>query len=349
MMFNAPRNQQTAPIFIMSSERSGSNLLRTLLDNHSNLTAPIAPMLLPTFQPLIPYYGDLSRQKNALTLLDDMLRVVNHPYYDWQMQVDANDLYERYQPSRLLDFVYLFYREKQISHGGNRFVCKENRIFDFACSILAYDPTAKFLYLYRDPRDYAASFLRMPVAPHTAFAAAQKWTDEQKKCIELMTAYQLPVLPVRYEALITEPQKVMSSVLTFLGETVETSCFQVDPRKNEKDTWNVAWKNLSRPVMRQNFGKYHTELSHRDIQIIETVAKEPMQLLGYALETDGGWEKPWYFRGMNFIQNRLTRRKVRRQHRDTFARILSRQALLDDIARKRKAAWNGKALIALEP
>ena len=39
------------PIFIMSSERSGSNLLRILLSNHSRLAAPVAAQLLPIFMP----------------------------------------------------------------------------------------------------------------------------------------------------------------------------------------------------------------------------------------------------------------------------------------------------------
>jgi len=52
-------------IILLASERSGSNLLRILLGNHSNILAPIAPHLMNIFYPIKHYYCNLiDRQKN---------------------------------------------------------------------------------------------------------------------------------------------------------------------------------------------------------------------------------------------------------------------------------------------
>ena len=42
-------NMDPFGIILLVSERSGSNLLRTLIGNHSDISAPIAPHLLHVF------------------------------------------------------------------------------------------------------------------------------------------------------------------------------------------------------------------------------------------------------------------------------------------------------------
>lgn len=46
-------------IILLASERSGSNLLRTLLGNHSDISAPVAPHLIKMFYPIKHYFSDL--------------------------------------------------------------------------------------------------------------------------------------------------------------------------------------------------------------------------------------------------------------------------------------------------
>lgn len=46
-------------IILLASERSGSNLFRTLLGNHSNISSPIVPHLITIFYPIKHYYLNL--------------------------------------------------------------------------------------------------------------------------------------------------------------------------------------------------------------------------------------------------------------------------------------------------
>jgi hypothetical protein len=323
----------------MSSERSGSNLLRTLLSNHSNIAAPVAPQFLSCFHTLILYYGLLSEEANAFRLMEDMLAVANHPYYAWDLSVDQDDVYRRYQPKVFLDFFNLLYEERSTAEGKKRFVCKENRIFDFASHLQKYYVEPKFIYLYRDPRDFAASFKKVHFGPKTPYSAARLWRQEQDKCEVLISTFRLPVHRVKYENLISDPPTVMGDVLAFLDEPVEESCFQVQAGRNQDQTWNVAWKNLGRPILRANRGKYRKEFDTKAVNIIETVAKESMVHLGYDFDTQADWTTPRFFRYRNAVSGRYRRLRVKMENTETSQVLASRNALINAISRKRKEEW----------
>jgi hypothetical protein len=280
----------TSPIFIMSSERSGSNLLRTLLSNHTNISAPMAPQLLKTFLPIISQYNSLSAKENARKLFEDMLAVVNHPIHGWNLNIKFIDIYERYHPKVFLDFFDLLYRENAAKDGKNRFLCKENNTFDFVRELVNYYEDPKIIYLYRDPRDYAVSRIKAPLGPNTSYRAALLWTLEQRTCDQSLKNVNIKTHNLKYEDLIEHVQNTVSAALQFIGEPVQARCFSVDVQKNKKLSWNVMWKNLSKPVLKSNRGKYREKFNAREIKIIETVAKGYLTKLGYDLESSADFK-----------------------------------------------------------
>ncbi|RMD66616.1 sulfotransferase, partial [Candidatus Parcubacteria bacterium] len=329
----------TSPIFIVSSERSGSNLLRTLLGNHSHISAPISPQFIPVFHRLVMYYQPLSEEENAYHLLEDMLSLANHPYYGWALTMDIEDVYHRYRPQVFLDFFHLLYEEYRAREDKQRFVCKENNLFDFAFQLWRHYGQARFIYLYRDPRDYVASFMNVPAGFKTVYNAAVNWKVEQEKCEVLSGVFGLPMHRVRYEDLITDTPGVMKGVLAFLEEPVEESCFEVQTDRNRAAARNVYWKNLTKPVMRSNSGKYRTLFAAQDINIIETVAYEQMIRLGYDLESRADWRKPRFFQIRNALVNRMNRRRMRKAHTATYTLLSSRNDQIKAIVQKRKKEW----------
>ena len=46
-------------IFMVGEQRSGSNLLRVILNESKNIAAPHPPHILQRMMPLVPLYGDL--------------------------------------------------------------------------------------------------------------------------------------------------------------------------------------------------------------------------------------------------------------------------------------------------
>lgn len=323
----------------MSSERSGSNLLRTLLGNHSRISAPTAPHFLNFLHRLIPFYGPLEEPENARTLFSDMLAIVNHPNYDWKLSLEFDQILDEYHPRIFLDFFDLFYREQALSRGKERFVCKENNLFDFAFQLRSYYPSAKFIYLVRDPRDYAASFMRVPLVFDLPYDAARNWAIEQQKVDVLINTFDLKPCTLRYEGLISHTRDVMSQLLEFIGEPIDDRCFEVNVGKNANLTWNVYWTNLNKPVIRDNTRKYLNQFDGKTINMIESITRDYMIKLGYELDTIADWQEAPFFRLRSFVSRKLARSRSRRQHPKTYQLLASRQELIDSIVARCMTRW----------
>jgi hypothetical protein len=278
-------------------------------------------------------------RENAYHLLEDMLSLANHPYYNWTLTLDLENVYHKYHPQVFLDFFNLFYEENRIREDGLRFACKENDLFDFAFQLWRYYGQAKFLYLCRDPRDYAASFMNVPAGFKTAYNAAMNWKREQEKCELLATVFDLPVHRIKYEDLLTDTSGVMEKVLDFLEEPIEESCFEVQAEGIETVARNVYWKNLNKPIIKTNFGKYRTQFDTATVNVIETIVREQMLRFGYDFDTKADWQMPRFFRYRNALANRLNRSKMRAAHAETCQVLSSRNDLIRAITRKRKDEW----------
>ena len=51
-------------IFMIGTQRSGSNLLRLMLNELPRIAAPHPPHILQRLMPLVPNYGDLEQREN---------------------------------------------------------------------------------------------------------------------------------------------------------------------------------------------------------------------------------------------------------------------------------------------
>ena len=76
------------PIFIIGTERSGSNLLRLILNAHSEIAVPHPPHVMSYFGPLEKYYGDLSRESNFRRLAKDVIVHLRSHIHPWEVEVD---------------------------------------------------------------------------------------------------------------------------------------------------------------------------------------------------------------------------------------------------------------------
>ena len=61
---------------MIGSQRSGSNWLRTMLDQREDLIGPHPPHIMREFMPTIGKFGDLSQDGNFTVLLDHVCTFV---------------------------------------------------------------------------------------------------------------------------------------------------------------------------------------------------------------------------------------------------------------------------------
>ncbi len=278
-------------IYLLVSERSGSNLFRSLLDNHSGIAAPVAPHLMNQFYPVRAYYGDLREPGNGSLLFRDMAKVADHFYHDWQLGTEAVEakLQDNGPPRSVVEAVDLLYRTKAEKEGKAHYASKGLHNVHFLDAIRAELPDATFLHLVRDPRDHVASWMKRPVNIFAPYDAIRKWVREQRLFLDALYRRGVEAVSLRYEDLIGDTASTMAFVLEELELPVDRACFDTDPEKGKALNWNPHWKNLSQPVMGDNKGKYKEELDEEDIRMIETIAGDVMKAFGYSFETSADW------------------------------------------------------------
>lgn len=279
-------------IILLASERSGTNLLRTLLGNHPNIDAPVAPHFLDAFSDSIGLYGDLKKKENAARLLGHMIKLANHSYHNWNLKTDASELCERYGVNSLASAFDAVYSERAKLEGKDNYACKDNHMFNYV-SLLERLPDAtdiRYIYLYRDPRDNVVSWMKRPLYMHTPYEMAKKWNAEQRTILDLVNKVGINAHFLKYENLIANPAQEMTRVLEFIGVSADEKCFQTD-ENNKESKRNEYWENLSKPIMSDNSKKYLKEMSAKDLLVVESVCAEPMKVLGYQPETAANWKK----------------------------------------------------------
>ena len=174
-------SETSCPVILMSSERSGSNLLRVLFGNHSKVCAPVAPQLCIVFMHVLEQYGDLSQPAAAIRMLDHMVIYSRHEFSGWGLELSGEALYERFRPTSFLHCLHAVYQANAEFEGKKTFFSKENEIHLFAPIWRNEFPRSKFIYLARDPRDYVASWKKRPQSfTLTPFLAASRWAEDQK-------------------------------------------------------------------------------------------------------------------------------------------------------------------------
>lgn len=280
-----------SPVYLLASERSGTNLLRKLVTQHQKVYyGPPPAHFLKHLYCTEPYYrtthGYLDRDGFRL-LLKDALALCYAHFSPWTINFNIDgiiaryeSLYAEYNSILLSDLLMRTYATEL---GYQSYFCKDNNLFDFAFEILHFIPDAKFIYLHRDPRDVALSQRNRTLQTDSIRRIAKLWHNEQLKC--LANLCHLPkhqIYRISYERLITNTLDEVQDLCEFLDvEFVESPTGA--PVVTTERPGDVAkeWENLGNPVMNKNMNKFHSGLSVLEIQNIEAICGRQMNVLGY--------------------------------------------------------------------
>ncbi len=276
------------PIFLVASERSGSNLTRAIHGAHPNIAAPAPPHLLSTFLPVLADYGDLADDDNFRHLCEDVAEVVTNTLVDWQSCISAAELYEHARERSFFSLFELVYAREVEATGAERAFFKENRTCDYIWQLLDHFPDARFIWLVRDARDVAASFRKSPTHLGSVSMSATVWSAEQRRSLAAHNELRQRgcIVGLRYEDLLERPLEAVQGLCRFLDEPFAPEMLAFHERDINRTAAQTvtAWRHLAQPLMRNNSGKYRQELSAVQIWHVERIARRELELLGYALE-----------------------------------------------------------------
>ena len=281
-------NYITREVFLICSERSGSNLITRIIDAHPDYCGPAPLHMIRTFSRNLFRYGDLKLDTNWKILVHDIVNLINAQLGIWATSWNEQKIIERVTKRDFASIVRLIYEEEARANGKRHIMIKENRIHTFLPFILINFPRAKFLYLVRDPRDMALSWKLSPNHPGEIHSGAEVWKEDQEKGIEtvgfLSGTGRIHI--IKYETLVSDGALEVKGLCDFLGCSYHPSMLEY--YRNDLTVKNATrlknWSNLKKPLMSNNFNKYKTKLSGTEIKHIESICKNEMKVFDYKLE-----------------------------------------------------------------
>lgn len=273
-------------ILMVGEQRSGSNLLRLILNTSPQIAAPHPPHVLQNLMPLMPDYGNLADEKIMSRLIDDVCRLVENNPVPWDgiHNFDRNQVRSLCHENSLVavfDAVMQIYAQR---HQASAWLCKSMQNIRWAKELNAYLKNPKFIYLYRDPRDVALSFSKAVIGDKHPYHVTRKWVELQQLCLkaeQFLSSDQF--IRIRYEELTNNPKQVIQHLCEFLQIDFIPAMLEFHQSKEADRTAKQSslWSNLTKPLMADNSKKFLRDMPQEHIRIIESIAGELIDSLGY--------------------------------------------------------------------
>ncbi len=299
------RDPQRVPApFVVGIARSGTTLLRLMLDAHSELTIPPETHFLPRLFNHFDRWladgveGDELRQR-AMEL------ITSHPRWG-DIDLDPELVRRRmadHDPLTPGDAARSFYEAYAAHVGKPRWGDKSPPYTWKAKRIQRALPEAHFIHLIRDGRDVALSLSEVSWGPGDLQAAAAKWVDELGRARQ--RARRLApgtYMELRYEDLVADPEPLLRRVGDFVDLPWDPAMLEyhhgAEDRMKEviRDFHPMGGGTItaeerkrqhelvSRPPSSTRVGRWRTEMSAEDRRAFEQVAGKQLVELGYELE-----------------------------------------------------------------
>jgi len=271
--------------FLMCSERSGSNFITKLLNGHSLVCGPSTKHIINPVARNLFRYGDLSKEENWNELLTDMHRMINVKFSVWKKEFGLDELKSLAPAGEIGLLIKNIFLAEAKANGKRHVFVKENHVYEFILFLLLNYPKAKYVYQVRDPRDMALSWKKSSDHPGGVVNAARQWQKDQQNSLKNYSelAKRGQAYFVKYEDLISDPQKYLADLLNFLGlpEDKNIENFHKDELTVKNAGMQKTWNNLSQGIISDNKDKYQKELTESEIMAIEKICFFEMYCLGY--------------------------------------------------------------------
>lgn len=307
------------PIFLLSTERSGSNLVRSILGTHPDISAPHP---LETAYP----WGKVKpphelNDKQAHHLIRDVLINKHYSFHPLETSVDVDRVFERYKASKqahsLFDIQRAMYDEYASQEETTAWVTKYPALWECLDDAFDYYDDPKIIYNVRDARDVVLSFKHSNVSRYHPYFNAQRWQKEQAQGIKLLENHGAAVHQIRYKDLLQDPESVVRGMCDFLELEFDERMlyyYETDEAKAASESADV-FENLTSPIMSDNYDKFHDQLPDEEICLTEKIAGEELEYFGYNL-VHGAEELQQYDLDINRYESE--------------DRSLTRQAMIED-------------------
>jgi Sulfotransferase family len=266
------------PIYVGGASRSGKTLMRWILSSHSRIVVTRRTEMWTRFA---AKFGDLADPENLERCLGAMLRRRHIAELEPDLPRLRRDF--RAGPATYGRLFGLFHEQYAERSGKPRWGDQTARIERSADQIFSENPRARFLHLVRDPRDrFAALLERGRRRPGAVGQATAVWLASASDALRNQRRYAGRYEVLRYEDLVSGPERTMREVCAFLGEEFEPGILRMDGVRRYDAVRATAEDESA--ISAAFVGRYRLSVSRADVAFIQSIAGERMLAFEYPLD-----------------------------------------------------------------
>lgn len=279
------RANETAPIFLVGMERSGTSLIRAVLHKHSRIGIPVRGEL-QFFANWFDKYGDLSERENLETFAQAFFEKSKFRH----LGIDPHAVLDRFKTTEPIyaNFFTSVMREYASSHGKARWAEKSTSHIYHLPTILDLYPNAQYILIVRDPRDTYLSVKSAPWRRDKSVEPRQwalHWHHAYLNAVRILLNHPGQFYLYRHESFVGNPSAELKRVLEFLGEPFEPECLDIadlDWRQNS------SFGDESSVISSSSVGRWRAHLSANALVAIEEACGDLMFLFDYERSSQSG-------------------------------------------------------------
>ncbi|WP_227368253.1 sulfotransferase family protein [Halomonas sp. M20] len=279
----------STPFFIIGNPRSGTSLLRLMLNSHPEITVPpecgFSLWLAPKFSDMEDF-----NESAYLKFADNVAKSKKFETWGVPSKLVLENIM-KFRPERYSEMaacVYHAYGEF-FNKNPRSLGDKNNYYINHLGEIDQFFPGAQKIFIIRDGRDVACSYIDIlskkinstykPKLPSTISEMASEWSLNAAKAIE--REKEQGVLIVKYENLIENPNGILREVCSSLGVGFSSEMLSYY-QKNDEPTDFMQWKSKTfEPVDKKNHGQYKRILTKDQINEFEKHAFVNLEYFNY--------------------------------------------------------------------
>jgi hypothetical protein len=314
----------TRPVFVGGCPRSGTTLLRVILDAHPELAIPGETRILVDGYRARARWGNLEDPENRRRVARWVVerKVCRHQ----RLTPDPDELVERMVAApptigSVLSAGFQLYAER---HGKARWGDKRPSLVLNLDAVFAMFPDAQFVNIVRDPRAVVASIRRVGRQQRWSGRGLAAGVDKWERSLRAADRWRrrLPAgqfHELRFEDLVADPAAVLERLVAFL----DLDPGGLDAMLHHHERTELASAKMhrlvSRPVTTETVRAWERALKPRQVAFVESVLGDWMARYGYEPVATG---KP--------VPERLAQRyrKRRREMRVVHAKRRARELWL---------------------
>jgi Sulfotransferase family len=270
------------PIFIGACPRSGTTLLRTMLNSHPDIALPRETRFLPVIWDHRPRWRNLdeqsARERLGEAIADDSWTRSS------RFETPLDELVKRIAAApptlgSIFGTCFVLFAE---ATGKRRWGDKRPMYARYLDAIFSSFPDAQYINCVRDPRASIASMRTVGWYDGAAVPGLDLW-NRSVRAVDpwRSTLHPDQFMDLRYEDFVSDPETSLKEVASFLTLSPESIPVMLDYQEHVDETAMGYHSRLKEPVTTESVRAWESVLEPEEIALIEHVSGPQMDAFGY--------------------------------------------------------------------